>query len=49
MKVVIAYLAGLFVLAAFPKADVLRRRPVLLLIIALVVAASYKSLRVIGV
>ena len=49
MKVLIAYMAALFVLAAVPKADVLRRRPVVLLLVALVVAASYKSLQVIGV
>jgi hypothetical protein len=49
VKVLIAFVVGLFVLAAFPKADVLRRRPIVLLGITIVVAASFTSLRVIGV
>lgn len=49
MKVLIGFLVGVFVLAAVPKADVLRRRPVVLLAVAVVVGASYTSLRVIGV
>lgn len=49
MKVLIAFLAGLFVLAAFPRADFLRRRPVILIGIAIVVGYSFSKLSVIGV
>ncbi|MCU1502858.1 MAG: hypothetical protein JWM12_2212 [Ilumatobacteraceae bacterium] len=50
MKVLIAFLIGMFVVAAFPRWSVsLRRRPILILGMAVVVAASFTSLRVIGV
>jgi hypothetical protein len=49
VKVLIAFLIGVFVLAAIPKGDIIRRRPVVLVLIAILVGASYTSLRVIGV
>jgi hypothetical protein len=49
VKVLIAFLGAIFILAAFPRFDVLRRRPIWLVGISCVVAASYTSLRVIGV
>lgn len=49
MKVLIAFLAGIFMFAASPRADVLRRRPVILIAIAIVVGASFTKLSVIGV
>ncbi len=49
MKVLLALLAGLFVVAAVPRFDFLRQRPIWLVGICVLVAASYTSLRVIGV
>jgi hypothetical protein len=49
VKVLLAFLALMFVIAAIPRAEVLRRRPVILIGIVLVVAYSFTKLSVIGV
>jgi hypothetical protein len=49
VKVLLLFVIGVFVLAAMPRFDIIRRKPVWLLLAVAVVGASYTSLRVIGV
>ena len=49
MKVLLVFVVGLFVLAAFPRFEFIRTKPWWLLGAAVVVGASYTSLRVIGI
>lgn len=49
MKLLIACIAVLFITAAMPRFDFLRRKPYWLIVFSVFVGAAYSSLRVIGV